>query len=476
MSSFMAKNSTTWFRCGSRWPEWDTSKFRSSCPSCVLWGKSQIVLLRYCSPLSSGVLRGPNGRGGFRKHNTHSVYIHQPLSICRSLTRKEKLIQGLSGQKQSPRLQVVHLGPPKGRGVITKDEIMAGEFMCEYKTYRVYPVGSELHKELEQEYQKNGEGSFTVQTAYPIPDVGRLCFDATRRYRDVGRLINHSPHPNLSISQPIHLRGKWRLGLMAIRDIAPDTEITFDYGVREMKWMRSRQDQMSPAVSLREPSSPPSPTSPSQDVVVTAGPAAKGMRGHKGKGRAAALTPAKRNHFWCPVVDCASGPIQKLGQHLSKVHKLDAQAVAKLLKKKTRAHPEAIKLKLPNPNKRRSGIQFFPLFVAKNTTTTETPIPKPKDAKASSGGFHSGGGPSWRDFWPTCRHMLGATEGKTRRPSSLGASGSTSTPSTLTSSRMNVCWTSTPSRGIWRTSNGSQGWEHVGYSIGCLPTWRLSSL
>ena len=37
-----------------------------------------------------------------------------------------------------------------------------------YKTYRVYTVGSELHKELEQEYNRNGEGSFTVQTAYPI--------------------------------------------------------------------------------------------------------------------------------------------------------------------------------------------------------------------------------------------------------------------------------------------------------------------
>ena len=155
-------------------------------------------------------------------------------------------------------------------------------------------------------------------------------------YRDVGRLINHSPHPNLSISQPIHLRGKWRLGLMAIREIAPDTEITFDYGVREMEWMRSRQDQMSPAVSLREPSSPPSPTSPSQDVVVTAGPAAKGMRGPKGKGRAAALTPTKRNHFWCPVVDCASGPIQKVGQHLSKVRPGGGQVA----EEKDRAHPE----------------------------------------------------------------------------------------------------------------------------------------
>ena len=32
----------------------------------------------------------------------------------------------------------------------------------------------------------------------------------------------------------------------------------------------------------------------------------------------------KRNYFWCPVVDCASGPVEKVTQHLSKVHKMDA--------------------------------------------------------------------------------------------------------------------------------------------------------
>ena len=50
------------------------------------------------------------------------------------------------------------------------------------------------------EYARNGEGSFVVETPYNIPGVGHLCFDATRRYRDVGRLINHAPSPH---SDPI---------------------------------------------------------------------------------------------------------------------------------------------------------------------------------------------------------------------------------------------------------------------------------
>ena len=151
-----------------------------------------------------------------------------------------------------------------------------------------------------------------------------------------------------------------------------------------------------------------------------------------------------------------------MGQHLSKVHKLDAQAVAKLLKKKTRAHPEAVKLKLPNPNKRRSGIQFLPLFVTK--TTTE--IPKTKDVKSSSGGFHSGG-PFLEGFLAHLQTHAGGNRGKnpaTQLTRCVGKYLYALNPDVIN-----------PSRGIWRTSNGGQGWEQVGYSIGCLPTWRLSS-
>ena len=74
------------------------------------------------------------------------------------------------------------MGPPKGRGVVAKEGIARGEYVCEYRTYRVYPVGSKEEKTLAEEYEKNGEGSYVLQTAHPVPGVGRLCFDATRRF------------------------------------------------------------------------------------------------------------------------------------------------------------------------------------------------------------------------------------------------------------------------------------------------------
>lgn len=35
--------------------------------------------------------------------------------------------------------------------------------------------------------------------------------------------------------------------------------------------------------------------------------------------------PRRRNHFWCPIKDYSSGPVNKIGQHLRKVCKLEDQ-------------------------------------------------------------------------------------------------------------------------------------------------------
>ena len=81
-----------------------------------------------------------------------------------------------------------------------------------------------------------------LQTAHPVPGVGRhLCLDATRRFKDIGRLINHSATEyNLKPGRPTYLRGKWRVGMIAVRDIPVDQELTYDYGVRTEGWMRAR--------------------------------------------------------------------------------------------------------------------------------------------------------------------------------------------------------------------------------------------
>ena len=97
-------------------------------------------------------------------------------------------------------------------------------------------------------------------------------------------------------------------------------------------------------------------------------------------GRRRSTTGYKRNYFWCPVVDCASGPVQKMGQHLVKVHKMDRATATRTAKKNT---PEAIKLKLPNPARRSSGIKSISLF---STPAPSSSTPKPT---SKTSGTHS---------------------------------------------------------------------------------------
>jgi len=77
-----------------------------------------------------------------------------------------------------------------------------------------------------EEYEWNGEGSYILEGQTP---KGWVCLDATRRMGSVGHLLNHSPNPNLKPVQPLHIRGKWRVGFLAVRDIKVAEELTWDY-------------------------------------------------------------------------------------------------------------------------------------------------------------------------------------------------------------------------------------------------------
>ena len=412
--------------------------------------------------------------------------------------------------------------------MVTEKHIARGAYVCEYRTYRVYPVGSDLHHQMAKEYAENGEGSYVMDTAYRIPNIGRLCFDATRRYRDVGRLINHSSRrPNLKLTRPLHVRCKWRVALLATRDITPGEEITYDYGVRNLSWTRAtvanqEQDDGRPpfgegeeegskveegAGGIEGVEERSRGTGGEEELAEGAGGEEEGRREEEGSegarrldgeqlagkclpevgqragvpstrdeerredegseevcrldgeelagrrlpevgfkvqraggpstredecvggregeldhmeivlggdggqvgegdlvednggeveseeetkeeslegGRRRSTTGYKRNYYWCPVVDCASGPVQKMGQHLVKVHKMDrATATRTAKKKKKRATPEAIKLKLPNPTRRSSGIKSISLF---STPAPSSSTPKPT---SKTSGTHS---------------------------------------------------------------------------------------
>ena len=459
--------------------------------------------------------------------------------MYRPLTEQEILTSGLLGHSPSPKLEVVNFGRNKGRGVVALEPISKGTYVCEYRTYRVYPVGSPEAAELAKEYELNGEGSFVLETAYPVPQLGVcMCFDATRRYKDVGRLINHSSVGcNLKPAMPVYVRGKWRVGMIAVRDIFVGQELTYDYGVRTEVWMKKRKvsteaeeseqqamkerngssgggqemtgsssggqdmtasensggDQVITTVkgntggqemtgsssgkqnmtALEKSDKRENGNSGGQDLkrtakrsrsqqVIGAG-AGQGMRGAgaggncctgqgaemtrtekrprssggqemivsekeesstarqgvtgAGAGRAGlgmrgagvggscsarqgtrradvsssgaesmeeddilsleGLTQSnaqpkyKRHYFWCPEIDCCSGPVQKMTQHLQKKHKMTPARASQVARRKRRAPDEAVHLKTPNPHTRSSGLQNLPLFVSNNCKKTK---------------------------------------------------------------------------------------------------------
>ena len=317
------------------------------------------------------------------------------------LTEQERLTEGLLGQSQVPRLKVVNFGPNKGRGIVVMEPIMMGSYVCEYKTYKVYPVGSPEETQLAREYQANDEGSYIIQTAHPVPQFGaHLCFDTTRRYRDVGRLINHSyVAPNLKLGKPLFLRGKWRVGMLAQRNVFVGQELTYDYSVRSEDWMkragkRSTTGQVTSSEAETRAGKGTGQRTRSargaeetragkvgQGTQTGAKETSAGKAGQKTMSAADEMTgqgvpdetgeedcgsvvdddiqivvPStrsssshKRNYFWCPEVDCASGPVQKITQHLQKVHKMSPATAARIAKKKRRGPSRGRETQDPKP-------------------------------------------------------------------------------------------------------------------------------
>ena len=107
------------------------------------------------------------------------------ILICRCLTDDEKVLQGLTTGRDAP--LVVRDGGIGGRVFFATDVIEKGSWLCEYKTTSVFP--QEEKPAVEAEYDANGKGSYITDSSYPIPNEGHLCFDATRKFEQLGRYM-----------------------------------------------------------------------------------------------------------------------------------------------------------------------------------------------------------------------------------------------------------------------------------------------
>ena len=125
-----------------------------------------------------------------------------------------------------------------GRGVFATGNIAKSEWLCEYKGI-TYP-----RREMEKyvhEYDKNDEGCYIVTSSYPVGAKTRLCWDATRYCHQYGRYLNHAQKPNATLTSPVYVRDKWRIGFVAASDINVGDEVVWDYGIRGGEnWTGSR--------------------------------------------------------------------------------------------------------------------------------------------------------------------------------------------------------------------------------------------
>ena len=158
------------------------------------------------------------------------------MTTFRYLSKQETVLQGLTTGHDAP--LEVREGGIAGRGVFATGAIRKTSWLCEYKAGTIYPPSEK--DQHTTEYDVNGEGSYVIETSYAIPGVGKLCFDATRRYHQIGRYLNHAQHPNAELTTPVFARGKLRIGFVAVRDIEVGDEVVWDYEVRGEVWSGCR--------------------------------------------------------------------------------------------------------------------------------------------------------------------------------------------------------------------------------------------
>jgi len=142
------------------------------------------------------------------------------------LTKDEIILDGLTTGKDVP-LEIRHGGIAR-RGVFATASIAKSSWLGEYKATRIFPLSQKA--EVEEEFDKNGEKCYMVDSAYPVLSSGKMYWEATRQYHQFGRYMNHAKHPNAEITKPYWAREKWRIGFVACKDSAVVDEVVWDRG------------------------------------------------------------------------------------------------------------------------------------------------------------------------------------------------------------------------------------------------------
>ena len=127
---------------------------------------------------------------------------------------------------KGPTLEVVER-EDCGRGVVAREKIEKGSFVCEY---RANVIQQDEREKKERQHCFNRMGCYMVDVAHPEGKRGKLTLDATDILHNIGRYINHATNANIRPWPLMYVRGKFRMGSISIRDIEEGEELAWIMG------------------------------------------------------------------------------------------------------------------------------------------------------------------------------------------------------------------------------------------------------
>ncbi|XP_065650306.1 N-lysine methyltransferase KMT5A-like [Hydra vulgaris] len=133
-------------------------------------------------------------------------------------------------QKDPDTLYKKEVDKTKGFGVFSFEKIQKGQFIAQYRGDLV--PKKEMNNKI-QYYEKTNAGSYVYDFLHNNIEYS---IDATFHFNYIGRYFNDSKYYPNAIMKKVVLNNTPSLCLFALKDIEPNEEILYFYGVDNLIW------------------------------------------------------------------------------------------------------------------------------------------------------------------------------------------------------------------------------------------------
>ncbi|XP_067040063.1 N-lysine methyltransferase KMT5A-A-like isoform X1 [Acropora muricata] len=135
----------------------------------------------------------------------------------------------VNDNSDQPGLEERYISEYIGKGVFATREFQMGDFLLQYKGEL---ISGEEGERREKRYSSD-LGNFLYFFQW---NEASYCIDATFSH-GLGRLVNDLPAKKANCKmKKMVVSGKVCLCIFATRDIAPNTELRYDYGLKDLPW------------------------------------------------------------------------------------------------------------------------------------------------------------------------------------------------------------------------------------------------